>query len=453
VRDARLIALALALALAAAGVEPVRPSEFTVGVCTHFGQGKGLLRANLSLIRQAGVNSIRDEVVWRGVETAKGRLEMPDEWQAFVRSAAAAGLAPLLILDYGNPFYDHGDKPSSDEALEAFTRYAEFVVRTFKGVVRRYELWNEYDIKIGGTTPGSAENYAKLVKKVYPRIKAIDSTITVLGGAVTPGGVRNGWLERMLAAGALPFMDAVSIHTYNYGRPGRERTPETWAQWMAEVEQLIAKYNDGKPAPVYITEMGWPTQDDSRGTPPRRSADYLARLYLLARTMPFLKGIWWYDFQDDGWNPNYNEDNFGLVRPDLTPKPGYFVLSQISTLARNSRFLRRVDAGDSDLYVLEFRDRAGKATWAVWNAADDDVQVAFRTTAKDPAPLALAEIGTGSFEREWGARDWTVHRNAAETRNEIRLIVGGTPWLIHGDLSRATIAGVKRRPWTPPALR
>jgi hypothetical protein len=79
---------------------------------------------------------------------------------------------------------------------------------------------------IGSTSPGTAENYAWLIKKVYPRIKTIDPSIIVYGGAMTPTGVVNRYLEKMLAAGTLPFMDVVSIHTYNYSKPGRERTPE-----------------------------------------------------------------------------------------------------------------------------------------------------------------------------------------------------------------------------------
>ena len=328
--------LLLASVLAAPAVEPVKSSGFTVGVCTHFSQDKGLLPANLSLIRQAGVTSIRDEVGWRSIETEKGRLQMPEEWDTFVRRAASAGLQPMLILDYGNPFYDNGDKPLSDEATEAFTRYSEFVVRHFKGVVKHYEIWNEYDIKIGSKTAGSAENYARLIKKVYPRIKAIDPSITVYGGAMTPTGVRNGWLEKMLVEGSLPYMDVVSIHTYNYSKPGRERTPEAWAVWMQEVEDLIAKHNNGKQAPLYVTEMGWPNQIDKRGAPPRVSADFLSRMYLLSRTLPFMKGIWWYDFQDDGWNATYNEENFGIVRPDLTPKPPYFALAGVAGLVAAS---------------------------------------------------------------------------------------------------------------------
>ena len=86
-------------------------------------------------------------------------------------------------------------------------------MRHFQGRVKLYEIWNEWDIAIGSKTPGSADDYAALLKAVYPRVKVVDPAITVFGGAPTLGGVKNGWLERILERGALPFMDALSIHS------------------------------------------------------------------------------------------------------------------------------------------------------------------------------------------------------------------------------------------------
>jgi len=133
---------------------------------------------------------------------------------------------------------------------------------------------------------------------------------------------------------------------------------------------MAQKYSGGKLVPLQITETGWPTQIDRRGTPPEVSAAYLARLFLLARTMPFLKGVWWYDFQDDGWKADYNENNFGLVRPDLTPKPSYYALAGISTLAARGEFVAKLQTQSPDLWALKFRMPDGKETLALWNGRD-----------------------------------------------------------------------------------
>ncbi len=356
---------------------------FIAGVCTHFQQGKGVLDSNLRMIRAAGVTSIRDEASWNAVERVKGQLAMPEQYTRYVDRALAAGIQPLLVLDYGNRFYDNGGKPLTDDAIEGFARYAEFVVRHFKGKIKLYEVWNEWDIKIGGTEPGDADTYTKLLKVVYPRIKKIDPSIVVMAGAMTSGGIRKGWLDRMLAAGALTALDAVSIHTYNYSGRDRERTPEAWFDFVVKAEDAIKQANNGREIPLYVSEMGWPTHTGPRSTSPQQSAAFLARMFLLGRTLPYLKGIWWYDFQDDGWKPEYNENNFGMVRPDLTPKPSYHALASLSSLVAEGQFVSRIDSGNPDVIALRFRHRNQDvlALWSAQPAADHDFQVELQNAA------------------------------------------------------------------------
>ncbi len=206
--------------------------QFYVGVCAHFGQHKGIPPLNLKRMQAAGIDSLRDELGWSGVERSRGQYQVSDRQTRTFRQAAEMGLQPMLILDYANPLYDDGDRPRSDEALEGYARYGEFLVQHFGSAVSLYEVWNEYDIAIGMPQEyrkgGSAEDYVKMLRFVYPRLKAVDAEITVMGGAPTSGGVRNGWLEKVVQLGGLQHCDLLSIHTYNYSERGAARTPEAW---------------------------------------------------------------------------------------------------------------------------------------------------------------------------------------------------------------------------------
>jgi hypothetical protein len=412
----------LAASVVMSGAEP----PFVVGVCTHFQQGKGVLATNLNLMKQAGVQSIRDEASWGGVERTKGEFAMPAAWDQYVDRTVAAGIDPLIVLDYGNRFYDGGDKPLSPEAIEGFARYAEFVVGHFKGKVRRYEVWNEWDISIGRTKPGDAESYTRLLAAVYPRIKKVDPSITVMAGAMTSGGIRKGWLDRMLAAGALQSLDAVSIHTYNYGEKDRARTPEAWLAFVEGVAGAVRKASGGRDVPLYVTEMGWPTHTGPRGSSPELSAAYLARMLLLARTVPSLKGVWWYDFQDDGWKAEYNEDNFGTVRPDGTPKASYWALASLSKLVAGATEVQRVDAGDPDVWVLRFGDAL-----AVWYAGEGEKRVVLEAPG-GLTTVRVAEAGRAGVETPWALREWASGGRHAESREWFGLSVGGNPWIVSG---------------------
>jgi hypothetical protein len=413
---------------------------FHVGVCTHFSQNKGIVEMNLRSIKYAGITAIRDEATWSAVERQKGKLVMPERCDRYVRRAAAMGLDVLLILDYANRFYDDGDRPRSAEAIEGFCRYAEFVVRHFGKDVPLYEIWNEWDIGIGLRPPynvgGSPEDYFKLLKAIYPRIKAVDSGITVIAGASTSGGVKKGWLEKIVQLGALDYCDAVSIHSYNYSSKLPERSPEACSAWMTGVQQMLRKYNKDVDVPFYVTEMGWPNHVGKTGTVPELSASYLARLYLLARTSPPFQGIWWYDFQDDGWNPQYNENNFGLVRPDLTPKPAYHVIADISDLIANGQCIGRIETESSNVEIIHFRHK-GHDIWAVWSSDDRDRQVILQTDS--PAgDLTIHQLGHKPYQSGWGFRDW-VGRRGEFIPDRLSIVTGPRPVLIGGDMTKVSV--------------
>jgi beta-glucosidase/6-phospho-beta-glucosidase/beta-galactosidase len=149
----------------------------------HLAGNPSMLPSSLSLIGQAGANSVRDDVPWAQVEQVKGQLAMPSGVDDLVNQALKANVQPLLILDYGNPFYGSGEKPVSPQTLSAFARYAVFVVQHFKGRVHRYEMWNEWNVTTGNRRSGTAQDYVQFLRVVYPAVKAIDPSAVFIAGA------------------------------------------------------------------------------------------------------------------------------------------------------------------------------------------------------------------------------------------------------------------------------
>lgn len=441
-----IFALSLLLFAVTGRAEAIAEGPFAVGVCTHFSQGKGHVQMNLDMIKAAGITAIRDEGSWASVEGVKGELRMPDHVEEYVRAAAAKGIDVMMILDYSNQHYDDGDRPRSPEAIEGFCRYAEFMVRHFGKDVRLYEIWNEWDIGIGLPEPyrkgGSPEDYFKLLKAVYPRIKAVNAEATIVAGGCTSGGVNRGWFDKIVELGALDYCDAVSIHSYNYSDRFPNRSPETCSKWIGRVQEMLRKNNGGEDVPFYVTEMGWPNQIDKRGTEPQLSASYLARLYLLARTSPSFRGIWWYDFQDDGWSPEHNENNFGIVRPDLSPKPHYHVMADISDLIADGQYVGPVESEDDNLQILRFRHN-GDDLWAIWSADDQQRQVILH--AKNPsAKVSVRQVGCDPVEMAWGFRDWAGGDRQFQ-RDQLSVVVDHRPILIAGEMGGVEVLRIEER--------
>ena len=345
--------------------------EFFAGVCTHFAQTKTDVPKSIAMIKNTGANSIRDDIPWAEVEKQKGHYTMSAADDRFVDESIQAGLQPLLILDYGNPLYDGGDKPTSVAGIEAFARYAEFVVTHFKGKVHMYEVFNEWDGKVGHTSAGTPQTYINLLQVVSPRIKRIDGSISVLGPAVTNAGLANGWFESFLAAGGTKWLDGVSVHAYSFYMGKANRTPAAGIKRAEGYEALIKKYNANKALPLYFTEVGYPTYNNAVGTPVDLSGDYLAQLYLLARTLPFMKGIWWYEFQDGGTDKNNVEHNFGIVNADLTPKPGYDELKEIAKLVDTSTGASLIDLNDPEITTIKITLPDGSSKTVAWRNTEE----------------------------------------------------------------------------------
>jgi hypothetical protein len=410
----------------------VQPS-FWVGVCVHFEQGGADLTPKLQLMNQLGATSFRTDLPWREVEKLRGHLQVPPDYDRIVDASIAAGVSPLFILDYTSPFYQNGEKPTTEPAIQAFSRYAEYVVRHFKGKVHMYEVFNEWDGGTAHLAPGTPEGYVNLLKRVYSTIKSVDPSITVVGGAVTSVGLRNGWLDQMLAAGAAQWLDVVSIHPYTYwDGKGKTRTPVGWQQIVRNSEASIQKYAAGRNVPIYVTEIGWPTHQGPAGTPPDEEAAFAAQTLLLSRSMPDVKGLWWYDLRDAGDKPSEPEYNFGLVKPDLTPKPAFAAFSAVAHLVSSATFVDEVHTADPDITALKFRLPDGKYTLAVWSKARTEKQVRPVEASAPEKTLTVKTAGRAAAE---GITNTVSPSNP-------QVVFGETPVLITGT-----------NPFIPPAAQ
>jgi hypothetical protein len=383
-----LRALLLCCCLGVFVVPAANAQNFLVGVCTHMGQERGAAGQTLALLTRAGIGSFRDEVYWGQVEKRRGHLAFPNqlgELERVIESAHARGVEPLLILDYGNVSYDGGGYPQTEEAIEAFARYAEFVVEHFKGRVRYYEIWNEWNGGIGvdkrfrTATARQASSYLPLLKKVYPRIKAIDPSITVLGGAVAPAPGYRQWVMDLMELGGGSYMDGLSLHQYVFDKD--PSNPEQLAQWLQSLHADIGSRPNGRDLPIYITEVGWPTHFGQNRTSPDLAAAYLSRLFFSLRTLDFVKGIWWYDLRDDGSDPLNFEDNFGLVDNAYSPKPTYKTLALVAPLISDSQGAKAVVQGS--VWAVRVRGQAHGDTIALWSLGNPVSAVIQTRASKD----------------------------------------------------------------------
>ena len=232
------------------------------GAMTHFSVGWDT--AIVPLIARAGLASVRDEAFWAGVEAEKDVFNF-QRYDRYLAELKRHGIQPLIVLTFSNPHYDDGNTPYTVEACRATGADAQQVLKHYDQQVRWLEVWNEYNGSFcaGPATQDRPRYYTQMCKAAYQSIKEVRPDITVLGAAAV--SIPLPYFESIFKQGGIDSMDAVVVHPYR-GRP------EGVEGEIAELRELIKKYNHDKEKPIWATEYGFGDKD------PCEPARYLVRI-------------------------------------------------------------------------------------------------------------------------------------------------------------------------------
>lgn len=352
--------------------EPVLPAG--VGVNIHFVTGN---ERDLDLIAAAGFKFIRMDFGWGGIERRQGEYNW-SEYEQLLGNLEKRGLRAILILDYSNPLYEetvsspdplwhvihkNTASPRHPESIAAYARWAAAAAAHFHGRRVLWELWNEPNGNFWSPKP-DAQQYTAMALAAAKAIRQADPQALIIGPASS--GFPWEFLEIFLKSGVLEYLDAVSVHPYR----SPKRPPETAAADYEKLRQLIDRYapaaRKGR-LPILSGEWGYSTF--SKGVSLETQAAYAARQQLVN----LLNGIplsIWYDWKNDGQDPNENEHNFGTVLPDLTPKPSYQAIQTLTRELSGYRIVRRLPQADDKDYALLCTNAAGQQKIAAWTLGE-----------------------------------------------------------------------------------
>ncbi|WP_061150446.1 glycoside hydrolase 5 family protein [Caballeronia arvi] len=416
-RDSLKVSLA-ALAVGSGGFSDA-------GVQTHFAHRKGVPATVLSLVKRAGFAWIRDEVYWSEIEKTPGQFQFPrndNDYGGYVRVAARMNLKPLIELDFGNgrayPGLFKGPQgfPQTQQERDLFVRYAEKVVSFYRDYAKTWEIWNEPAFASIGY-----DKYIALLKQVYGAIKkqSPDASVLSCGGGGAGGGPGGDCIVQIVKAGALEYQDGFSIHPYmsphdpdrGYVAKGsplpRVNVSTVWPH-LQGMTRSHPRPGAG-PLKLYVTEIGWPSSPANAGLSERKQAAAAARTFLLSRRFNAVETVIWYDFVDDGVNPNDKEANFGLLRLDLSPKPAYVAAA---TLFRTigARKWNRSFVDDDTTKIYQY-------------GGDDGVIAGWKSDADADPVLTPAPIPPGRYTQI----DWQGSTSTLEVKEGFEWKLGALP--------------------------
>jgi hypothetical protein len=315
----------LAAGCAGATTTPPAPKGF-------FGIGPQTIptERDAEYMKAGGIETIRYPLVWSEVQpTRSGGYD----WEGFDKVVSAATLHGLQVLPFvvNTPRWlsIKGTKLPIDSASarQAWTQFLEAAVRRYgpggefwasraPGVVqyepaipkplpiRTWQIWNEANF-FYFAYPASPQRYARLLKLSTPAIRRVDPSAKVimsgLFGKPSPKGARGmpaaQFLEQVYRVpGIKSYFDGVALHPYAVDT-------ETLEELVEEFHEVTVANHDR--VPLYITEMGWGSQNDfntvafEQGVQGQVSELKGAYGYLLSnRARLDLKGVYWFSWKD-----------------------------------------------------------------------------------------------------------------------------------------------------------
>ena len=327
----------IAAALAAVALACVAPLAAPAGARTvprsFFGvvPQSVLTPEDAEYMRAGGIGSLRMGIGWDSVQATRGG---PFDWERIDREVAMAASYGLRVLPFlsGVPSWVSSTGTTlpidSAEAREEWKTFVSAAVRRYgpggefwaehppgvsvDGVVipkplpiRTWQIWNEVNF-FYFAFPVSPIRYARLLKPSYNAIKSVDPGAKVvlsgLFGEPNEGG-RYGmpaaeFLARLYRVPRIEhYFDAVALHPYAFHVEDLEA--------MVEDVRAVMLENEDAEAGLYITEMGWGSQNDpgvvafEQGIAGQARELRGAYRYLLAnRRRLNLQAAYWFSWKD-----------------------------------------------------------------------------------------------------------------------------------------------------------
>jgi hypothetical protein len=342
-----------------------------VGVNIHFVKEHG---QDLDMIAQAGFKFVRMDFAWEAIEQKKGEYD----WSAYdelTTNLEKRGLRAIYILDYSHALYEGGvdshnalktevkqrdtASPQHPESIAAYAHWAAAAAKHFHGRHIIWEIWNEPNGFFWKPKP-DADQYRTLALAAAKAIRAAEPKATIIGPATS--GFDWPFMETFLKSGVLEYLDAVSVHPYR----DSHTPPETAAADYQKLRGLIEKYAPGAKKKMPVISGEWGYSSNTKGVSLEEQGAFIARQQL-ANLLEGVPLSIWYDWKNDGADPNENEHNFGTVTPELEPKPAHTAIYILTHELAGYRILRRVPPVDKD-YLLVCVNGSGGCKLAVWTS-------------------------------------------------------------------------------------
>ncbi len=278
--------------------------------------------------KEMGVPWVRFFPEWRSLEPSKGNFKW-DAADKVLKSAAEHKLKVNAILMGSTPWTKDKIHAFPMNNLADWSDWVTACVERYKDQVQHWEVWNEGN---AGFNDGkhTTTDYANLAIATYTAAKKADPKAQVaLSVASYDPAYINQVLIAMKQAGKPNCFDYICVHPYEVAGGLEDAYGEIPFLSMGKTLRAILKEHapEKANAELWISEIGHRIVKRPGENMEYKVGDNLVKMYTMALAQGF-KRVQWFEGQD----PPREEDGFGLLRRDGSPRPSYHAMKSLTAL-------------------------------------------------------------------------------------------------------------------------
>ncbi|MHB1459990.1 MAG: glycoside hydrolase 5 family protein [Armatimonadota bacterium] len=273
------------------------------------------------MVAKAGIPWVRERLSWEGIEKQPGVYD----WSHFQSTADTLKDAGIHVFQvwHMTPEWSRASTPKNTlypADLRNVFKFTKEATSRFGKQWQAWEAWNEPDIAFW---PDLSDRLSGYLKAAYLGLKAGDADATVLQCSLCVGPSQ--FSKGLYQNGVGEYYDVFNWHLYN--------TPESLPESLAAYRNQLAEFKlNGRPS--WISEAGI-RLTGSEGDGKRLLNDDKQRLQCQfipqSAVMSLVAGN---DKHFFFVLPDYLENGvqFGVLKPDLSPYPGFVALSTAANM-------------------------------------------------------------------------------------------------------------------------
>jgi polysaccharide biosynthesis protein PslG len=317
------------LALTPAG--PAGPPQ--LGMCVNLmNADAATVSREFDLMAAMKVTWIRTDFDWSGIESQRGQFnwDYPDR---VVREASARGINVIALMAY-TPAWARPPGTTTHVPPDQVADYANFARAAAERYaplgVRTWEIWNEPNTSDFWQPRPDPDRYGQLFRATAEAVRGVDPGATLLTAGLTRGAdsadgttiSQLTYLDRLYANGSAQLASAIAIHPYSFPWLPSEHPRALVGGFhdLPVLHDLMVRHGDGGKK-IWITEFGAATGTALGAVSGTDQAGTIVQARRQVQFWDWAGPLIYYELRDEGTDRNDLQQNFGVLRRDLSLKP------------------------------------------------------------------------------------------------------------------------------------